>query len=247
MTNENKGWLTLAAEIAALVVLALDAISSPYGLTKVASLCGLLILVWLVRQQHVHSRLSYAWRTIKDFYPEFHVENNEHVWDSVVHEYRYLGIGASSLVPTLLRWLENRPVNDHRLFRFLLIDPDGSGLQHQICNEMGLPEPPSSNSSHDFYKRLAKERAGIALGLSALKNTAQFKAGRLEIRLYDDYVSWWMHIVDGQRLYLGLLKKGKSGMNRPVIVFGNVSGEYTLFDSFMEHWERLWASGQPSC
>jgi hypothetical protein len=80
-----------------------------------------------------------------------------------------------------------------------------------------------------------------------LKNTDLYKKENvLEIRLYRDFVPWWIYIIDEKKAYVGILEKGKNGLNAQVFVMTKVEGFASPFEAFKNMWDKMWADAVPT-
>jgi hypothetical protein len=62
----------------------------------------------------------------------------------------------------------------------------------------------------------------------------------MHIRIYDEFVPWWMYFLDEEKLFLGVFPKGESGLEAPVLVMERNRKYPSIFDPFMKIFERLW-------
>ncbi|MEW6376156.1 MAG: hypothetical protein AB1502_10265, partial [Thermodesulfobacteriota bacterium] len=84
----------------------------------------------------------------------------------------------------------------------------------------------------------------ILSSIEMLKTLEIYREGRLKIRTYDEFIPWWMYVLDEEEIFLGILPKGKSGLDSPLLIMKENKKHTTLFDAFMSTWERLWSNAK---
>lgn len=176
---------------------------------------------------------------IEAYHSKFSEAENRNIWSNAEESIKYLGISAQSILPSFKTWLAQNPHHSNIKFYFLLMDPDGQNLPNQLAHERNLNDLSRINQSDiDLIKRR------IQNGIDELKNLDIYKNGKLEIRVYDEFIPWWMYIIDNRKLYLGLLPRGVPGIDAPLIKMRKIPNHVTLFDSFDSIWDRLWNSAK---
>jgi hypothetical protein len=73
-----------------------------------------------------------------------------------------------------------------------------------------------------------------------LKGLDLYRRGRLKIRVYDEFVPWWIYIFDDRVAQIGILEKGKSGYNSPAMVLKKHDRYGSPFEAFANTWQRMW-------
>lgn len=173
------------------------------------------------------------------YYYSFPVEENLKVWKEVKKDFKYLGISADSILPRFRDWAEGLPINSPHKFLFLLVDPASMALKQQICHQRNLD---ALNSQLESELKVVQER--IRTSIELLKNTKLYKEGKLKLRTYNEFIPWWMYIFDDEKIYLGILPKGKAGLDSPVLIMKKSKDFTTLFNAFENTWIRMWESGK---
>lgn len=182
---------------------------------------------------------------LEGYYYSFPLEENPKVWKEVVHDFKYLGISSDSILESLRAWLSSLPQDDQKRFHLLLMDPEASALKYQICHEKGIDTRemnPEIEKEIEAEIEAVKER--IRSAIKILKNTRQFKIGKLKIRLHDKFIPWWMYIFDDEKLLLGILKKGERSSNAPLLVARKIKNYTSIFDAFFTYWNSLWETAK---
>lgn len=170
------------------------------------------------------------------YYFTFPSSENEKVWPLATRSFKYLGISADSIgLRQFLDWTSRLPGNSSLTFSFLLMSPEGNAIALQKAHQKDrLPD--------DAEVRAAAEadRERIRSSITLLKTSPLYSAGRLQIRLYDEFVPWWMYVLDDDKVLLGILPRGGSGLEAPVLAMQRNKKYPSMFDPFMNTWERMW-------
>jgi len=182
------------------------------------------------------------------YYYSFDLAENSKVYSEVKDSFCYFGISANSILELFRKWIsENTPVNN---YFFLLMNPESAKLKQQIAFEKGVSLDTrldahwsSSNTqlSQMIEDQLEAEKERIQGAIKVLKNLSIYKEGKLKIRLYDEFIPWWMYLIDDQKIYLGILEKGKRGQESPVMIMTKHPDFPSPWDPFKNTWDRMWA------
>jgi len=197
---------------------------------------GILFLL-LVKYRRVLKVLSSG---AKGYYFTFPTSENAKVWRKATRSFKYLGISADSIgLREFIKWMNSLPRSSSLTFFFLLMDPNGTALPLEKAHQKDkAPDAP------EVQQEVAADRARIGSSVELLKTTDDYKAGRLRIRLYDEFVPWWMYILDDEEILIGVLPRGGSGLDAPVLVMKRNPKYPSLFDPFMNTWERMWMNAR---
>ncbi len=234
---------TLAAIIgAAIVALLVDVYHfSPYWL---------LLLVPILIFLATFTSFKRKWRIFQSGIISFHktmsVYQSIQHWKEAKDSFTYLGVTGSSIREELKQLLNNEQ-GSSRNYRFLLLDAKGDSIAEQIAfkRKFGL-----DCLSEEEKQVIEKERTLITSELTAtikfLKSTPAYNdnPSRLEIRLFDEFTSWWVYMIDKKKMFLGLLKRGQEGGEQSVAVLQKHPDKVNLFTSFEENFERIWRSAK---
>lgn len=176
---------------------------------------------------------------VTGYYYTFEDAENKEVFSKCKRSFRYVGISGASFFRFFKEWQETRPDVTARL---LLADPTSANLERQVGfrEGVGLEEEPSLNLSGRINEAAETERKRIALGIAQIKGLDALKKGQVDVRLHDEFLPWWMYIIDDETIYLGILEKGKDGSKSPVIVITKIEGHPSPFDVFYNLWVVLW-------
>lgn len=178
------------------------------------------------------------------YYYTFDIGENRKVFSKIDSSLCYLGISANSILELFRKWIsENPPINT---YSFLLMDPESPKLKIQIAFEkgVGLDTDLSSLSvqlSQTIEDEVEAEKMRIYSAIDVLKNLTLYKEGKLKICLYDEFIPWWMYIIDDKMVYLGILEKGKRGQESPVMTISKIPDFSSPFNAFKNTWDRMWA------
>ena len=181
------------------------------------------------------------------YYYSFDLSENRKVFRETQNTFCYLGISSNSILEDFRKWTgENHLINK---YLFLLTDPESSALKRQIAYEkgVGLETDLSSLStqlSQIIENDVKTERERISSAIDVLKNLIPYKEGKLVIRLHNEFIPWWMYIIDDKKIYLGILEKGKRGQDSPAMVISKNPDYPSPFDPFKNTWDRMWADAK---
>ncbi len=230
-----------------LIILALTpVIPSGYGLIAwgmITATCLFLAYMIAVKYRRL-IKLIRAGGT--GYYYSFDIESNYDVLKSAGNEFCYLGISGNSILELFRRYIsENRGLGR---YRFLLMNPDASSLRRQVAFEKGVGLDVDLQSLNEMLtgaieSEVAAARKAIRGAIEVLRSLHLYREGKLEIRLYDAFIPWWMHIVDNRTIYLGVLEKGKRGLGCPVMTLTRHPEFASPFDPFKNTWDNMWANG----
>jgi gamma-glutamylcyclotransferase (GGCT)/AIG2-like uncharacterized protein YtfP len=199
----------------------------------------LFIIIGYLSLKKYGRLLKVLWSGAHGYYYSFPVEENRTVWGKISDSFRYLGISSDSILHRFRDWVESLPKNSSLRFYFLLMDPEAKALRHQIAHYKATdPNNPK------IIQEIETIRKRIISSIETLKNLEIYKEGKLKMRVYDEFIPWWMYVMDGQEIFLGILPKGKSGLDSPVLVIKENKKHTTLFNAFMSTWDRIWENGK---
>jgi hypothetical protein len=211
---------------------------------------GLMVIIVIlsgvfILAEKEKDRASVLFSGIRRFYKSFPEENNNKVFQEVRNEYCYFGVSFGSVINTFRAWHESELKSNVRI-RLLLLDPDATEvLQFQARMEKDLFKPVLSPEEQTFINdTVTRVRNGTKLTLDHLA-TLPSRSSRIEVRLHREKVRFWIHLVDGHLLYIGLLRKGETGLLGPVLLLKPRSGRWSLFDYYREQWETIWETSTP--
>jgi len=231
----------LAAIIgAASVTLLVDYLKiNPYWL--VLFIPSLLLAIHYTTISH---RLQVFRSGVISYYTTFPIQQGPAYWHDSKHEFAYWGVTGASIQEELHTLLvQDR--GEVRVYRFLLMSPEGNAMKEQLAFKSGVN---LHNASPDQIQRIEHERDVARRRLDAtiavLKNSPAFAAGRLEIRLFDEFLPWWAYVLDNRRMIIGLLRYGQEVGEGPAAVVEKNPQDHNLFDAFHQNFERVWRSSR---
>jgi len=236
-------WLTIVGSVAG--VLSLFALwESPYRSPIMVATVTLAVLGLLVE---VHrDRVSVFFAGVRKLHSSFPQEMNKKVLSEIQSEYCYLGIAFTTVANAFRSWYESDRKANVRI-RILLTDPDALDvLEFQARYEHNLFKNQLSTEEQRLVEQTMR-RAQDAIKLTLdLFNTLPPNVPSIEIRFHREKLRKWMHFVNGDTLYLGILRAGESGLRSPAIVLGAVRNRWSLYDHYVEEIQSLWSSSVPA-
>jgi hypothetical protein len=180
------------------------------------------------------------------YYFSFDLEENPKVWQEVKKSFCYLGVSSDSILEQLRGWIENNTLTSYRI---LLMKPDSESLMRQEAFQIGHDintewEELSADARQAIEQAADATTKRINSAVSVLKNTASFKNGWMELKLYDEFIPWWMYVLDERKAYIGILERGRRGYESPVMVMKKNDMYTSPFDAFKNNYERLWEKAE---
>ena len=172
-------------------------------------------------------------------YYTFPVEENPKLWVKAKHSFKYLGVSSTTILDQFREWVESLPQNSNFEFHFLLMDPQAKALPNQEAYRRDRP-----STDVEVQQECNITRHKIQTSIEALKALEVYKKGRLKIKLYDEFIPWWVYIFDEGSGYVGILERGKSSLNSPVLILKKHPKFTTIFDAFAKTWERMWENAK---
>ena len=170
-------------------------------------------------------------------YFTFPVDENPKVWGQAKRSLKYLGISSNTFIDKLREWVANDPSCLSLEYRFLLMNPEAKALTKQVQIKLGLEVTNDAVTSE-----VKVIRGRIETCIVALKALELYKNGKLKIRLYDEVIPWWIYIIDDGKAFVGVLEKGRSGENSPLMVFKKHDKFGSPYNAFENDWQRIWDS-----
>ena len=178
---------------------------------------------------------------LEGYYYSFPLEENPKVWTQVRHDFKYLGISSDSILEPFRVWINSLPFNDQKRFQFLLMDPEAEALKSQICHEKGIdPNDLTPELEKEISSEIRVIQSRIRSAVKVLQNTRHYKEDRLKIKLYNEFIPWWMYIFDNEKIFVGILKKGERSSNAPLLIMSKNKHYTSIFDAFFNYWNSLW-------
>ncbi len=262
----HKSYMTLVAEIITIIMFVVSLLTLPQFLKSIidsgksigpwalagGAVLGLAFLFlavnWTVNTtDHLRSG-------IEKYIPRYTLAENRKTWDTCESNFKYIGVTGKTFKVPFLHWLNGQGTADQRTYEFLFLKPRSAVMREQVLHSKSYSAndiPPKELQA--IEDEIATQAANVKTTVAELKTTKAYQEGRLKIRYYDEYLNWWVQIIDNQRIYLGLLRKGSSGFEGANLVLRRAGPrlfakqESTLYATFMDMWERLWQNGEDAC
>jgi hypothetical protein len=205
----------------------------------------LFVLTFII--EHQKDRVTVLFSGIKRYYTSFELSENAGVFDRVHKSYKYYGISFESVKPAFSNWYLYGRRGTSKI-QILLADPDVKDdeiLKFQARYEIDAFQDHLTPEQQERIDRIV-ERAKQAIS-STLATLATLPGSDtdIEVRLHRNRTRRWTHEVDDELLYLGMLKRGESGMNSPVLLLKRPQKHWTLFNHHHDGWEGLWQASRP--
>lgn len=235
--------LEMVAGIIGTVVVALLVdvlgISAYWLLLLIPALLVIINLPWLrLRMQVFKSGLT-------SFHMRFPVTAGPIMWREARSELVYWGVTGATIADAL-RTMLVQEAGGKRKYRFLLMSDNGAALREQLAFMMAVHLPTATpHEIQKIDKECGVAKTRLAATIAVLKNSAAHKENRLEIRLYDEFLPWWVYIMDGRRMVVGILECGQEVGEQAAAVVNRNMSVCSLFDAFNGNFERVWRSGRP--
>ncbi len=198
-----------------------------------ASLITVVVVVGLVYEAGC-SRLSLLQSGIVQYRKAFQPEDNAEVFPLIKRSYAYLGHSYGTASENFCTWYDDnteRPSNVE--VRILIAHPEAAdALRYEAHYLEDIPY-----SSTEEASRVAASQQKI---LSTLDKLLALKAAEtfIQIRFHRERLHEWMHLVDDELAYVGILPRHRSGRVCPVMILKNTSGG--VFGSYRDRFESLW-------
>ena len=234
-------WISLMGALAGILGL-LALWESRY---RTPVMLGVIVLsIAFVLAELQKDRVSVLFSGISKFYRSFPQELNQGVFKQVQNEYCYLGITFSSVLNAFRAWHDSELKGNVRI-RLLLTDPEATELlEFQARYERDLFRPSLSAEEQRFVSdTVARVKSATQLTLNTLATLPQ-RGSKIEVRLHKERLRQWMHIVDKEHLYLGMLHKGQTGLQSPVVALKVRHGHWTVFDHYLEVFDGIWENAR---
>jgi hypothetical protein len=178
---------------------------------------------------------------IQDYYPEYQATFSCRYWETTSATYRYLGITGSTFLSQLKTWMNTG--GKDLSYEFLLLDKNSKYYQRFEAARLfpGVatlsPEQEAAVNQHTETKRQAFDCT-----VATLHSTIPAQNHRVRIKTYDSYPSYWIEILDNHTILMGLLSSRRPGAQSPLVVLVP-KGDFSLYHSVHDQWDRLWQQG----
>jgi hypothetical protein len=216
-----------------------------------------IILIWLgwIARTFYNRKKYSVFRFVRKFkvfhsgaqgyYYSFPPEDNKKAWEGVKRSFCYLGISTNTFNNELLDFMKTEQGKNLE-YRFLLLNPTNNEvIQQQEAFKNGYKDLAliDATKKEKLKKDVENTKKNILLCIEKIRNT---DAGNVTIKFFDEFLPWWMYVFDERKIFLGLLEFGKSGRESPLVVLEKNEKYFTLFDAFMNNWNRMWDSATES-
>ena len=235
-------WLTIIGALAGIIGL-IALWDSPWRNATIVFTLVTSALFFVI--EVYKDRVSVVFSGLRRFHRTFPVQQNPRVFEGVQSEYGYLGVSFASVLVTFRAWCEKGKAGNVKI-RLLLTDPEAvEALEFQARSECGIWQSSLSEEQNDIITRsVRKVQDAIRLTVDSVR--AMAPAGpHIEIRYHREKLRKWMHTINGDLLYVGLLRNAESGLFCPVIELKKRHGKWSLFDHYHDEWEALWEAATP--
>lgn len=232
---------TAAAIVGAAIVTFLVDVA---GISAYWLLLMLPLLAVAIAYSFTKHRLQVFSSGVNAYFKEFSVALGRSHWEQARQEFAYWGVTGASIQEELRAFFHGERGNSVK-YRFLLMSSRGGAIREQIAFKRGFPPSGRSaeqDASIDAEVNVEQQRFNSTVAV--LKSTAasQSTPCRLEIRVYDEFLPWWVYVIDRQQVIVGVLRAGQEVGDQPAAVLTRNARDVTLFECFYENFERVWRS-----
>ncbi len=218
-----------------------------------------IVLVWLGwLARAFYNRKKYSiFRFVRKFkifrsgaqgyYYSFPPEDNKKVWEGINSSFYYLGISTGTISNELMDFMKSEKGKTLE-YRFLLMNPENEGLlEEQELFKNGYKEKSllDSTTMDKIAREVKNTKNSILLNVDKIKNTECFKAGQVKMKHFNEFLPWWVYGFDNNKIFVGLLEFGKSGLKSPLVILEKNETYFTLYDAFVNNWNRIWENAKP--
>ena len=225
-------------------------------ITNIVAGIILLWLGWIARAFYNRGKYS-TFRFVRKFkifhsgaqgyYYSFPPEDNKKVWERVNDSFYYLGISTDTINNELMDFMKSEKGKKLK-YKFLLMNPENEGLlKEQELFKNGYEKESSldDTTKSKIIQKVKNTKESILLNVKRIKNTERFGAGQVEIKYFDEFLPWWVYVFDNNKIFIGLLEFGKSGLESPLVILEKNKIYFTLYDAFVNNWNRIWKNAKP--
>ena len=179
-------------------------------------------------------------------YQTFPPEKNKDLWKLTSDKLYYLGVSADSIINEIIEFMATDKGKSIK-YKFLLMDPaNEENLMKQNAFKLGIDDIDliAEAQKAELKEAVKLDKNKITLSVEKLKKTACFASGNIEIKYSGEPLPWWMYVADDNKIFVGLMEPGKSGMKSPLIILEKRNDKFTLYQAFENNWKRIWQSAQ---
>jgi hypothetical protein len=220
----------------AIVVLLVDKLKiSPFWLLLLVP----LVLI-AVQSAGLRLRMQVFRSGLASFYMNFPVPEGPKYWRDAKTEMVYWGVTGGTIFNDL-RTVLLQDKSLRRNYRFLLMSPSGHALRDQICFMRDVVwANADARTREEIQEECKVAETRLANTVTMLLNTEVCKRKRLEVRLFDEFLPWWVYVMDNETMVIGILKRGQEVGEQSAAVLRSTKDQCTLFDAFHGNFERVW-------
>ncbi len=230
-------WITILGSIGTVVSL-LALWDSPYRVLCTVAALILPLATGLIELQK--DRINVFFAGIRKYHPTFPVEDNTDMFQSIEKEYSYLGVSFGSVLNSFRSWYGSSDRRANISIRLLLVDPGANDvLEFQARYEKNLWGENLSEAQKrmiDDIVQRAKDSTKLVLDTLATLPAAD---PPIEVYFHRERIRKWMHIVNGNTIYVGMLPMGNDGLRAPAMELKREPGKWRLFDYHRDEWDSI--------
>jgi len=204
----------------------------------------LVIAIMLTQIKH---RLQIVRSGMQGYYKTLSLDEGFAYWKETETSFGYLGITGASISEYIRGFLHREKDHDMN-YRFLLMDPNGEAIKRQVAYKKGYDFKaisPEQKTAIDQEIEIEKKR--FDLTLQELKSADQYPK-RLKIRIFNEFLPWWMYLIDEKKIIVGFMKNGqfllRDEQAAAVLTSHKNPQICNLYTSFRMNFERIWESAR---
>jgi hypothetical protein len=166
----------------------------------------------------------------------------------VKREFMYFGVTGNSIKDPVKKFMLQESGYE-RIYRFLLMKPDGEAFRAQIAFQKGY-DSKSLTADHEriLDAEVKAEKQSFDAFIAAVQSTPAYMNSprRAEIKTFDEITPWWGYVIDAKNIVLGLIVSNSGKAGDPIVVLKkNEKDKVNLFSAFSRNIDRLWNNATP--
>lgn len=238
------GLETAAAIIGAVIA---DLIHRFTGLNNTLLIYLAPLLVILIMLAQIKHRVQIVRSGMQGYYKTLSFDEGYAYWKETESFFGYLGITGASISEHIRGFLHRE--NDHAItYRFLLMDPNAEAIKRQVAYKKGYKfNTLSPEEEAAINQEIEIEKKRFDLTLQELKSAEQYPK-RLKIRIFNEFLPWWMYLIDEKKIIVGFMKNGqfllRDEQAAAVLTSHKNPQICNLYTSFRMNFERIWESAR---
>jgi hypothetical protein len=204
------------------------------------------ILIFVVGYSSFKHRFQVLRSGVVSYYKSFPLALGPKKWAGSQSEIVYWGVTGGSILEDIRSLLKNEN-GRHRHYRFLLMSSSGIALREQVAFKKGYNYTDLSSEQITIIDQECDvEKQRLAACIAVLKSSSAYRDSppRLEIREFNEFISWWIYLIDQKEMIVGVLRSGQEVGEQPAAILRKSFDHTNLFTALHENLERVWRSAK---